>query len=253
MIGRRRARGMLAALAAMLCFGCGGGEPATIPVDLTVSIAAPGQVDPAATVHVSVRHAWSNTGELRYPLEIVESFETRLGSSDFRFDYPVELGEGLIVYAWIDADGDGANCTPAARGDLADLVEVAEFPSEQLSASLFLDAPCAGPDWFFPGPEPEMAQGAVGYTEFESARWPRGQWNDSGTDRHSGDGRRHPWQQCGVVDKSQQPRQQSGANGGHFVCDGLQGFTHGYSSRRLSAGKINLRFLRSGAARQRAP
>lgn len=158
---RRMRAGRPTLLAAMLCFGCGGEEPATIPVDITVSIAAPGQVDPAATVHLSVRHAWSNTGELRYPLEIVENFETGLGSSNLSFDYPVELGEGLIVYAWIDADGDGVNCTPAARGDLADLVEVAEFPSERLSASLFLDAPCAGPDWFFPGPEPERPESPV--------------------------------------------------------------------------------------------
>lgn len=156
----RRAR-LPVALAAVLCFGCGAEEPATIPVDITVSIAAPGQVDPAATVHLSVRHAWSNTGELRYPLEIVESFETSLGPSNLSFDYPVELGEGLVVYAWVDADGDGINCTPAARGDLADLVEVTEFPSEKVSASLFLDAPCAGPDWFFPGPEPETGQAST--------------------------------------------------------------------------------------------
>ena len=145
---------------AALCFGCAGEEPPPppIPVELSVKIAAPEGVDPAATVHLAVYHAWTGTGELRYPLEIVDSFETNLGSSSFSFEYPSELGEGLIVYAWVDADGDGANCTPTERGDLADLVEVEAFPAEQASVSLFLDAPCAGPDWFFPGPEPERAE-----------------------------------------------------------------------------------------------
>lgn len=144
---------------ALVGLGCAAEEPPAPPisVELAAAIAAPGEVDPAAIVHLSVYHAWTGTGELRYPLEIVERWETNPGSSNFTFDYPVEGGEGLVVYAWLDADGDGVNCTPTARGDLADLVEVEAFPSEQVSASLFLDAPCAGPDWFFPGPEPEAA------------------------------------------------------------------------------------------------
>ena len=137
-----------------LCAGCGEEPPAPIAVELSVTIAAPEEVDPAATVHLSVRHAWSNTGELRYPLENVEWFETGLGDSNIRFDYPPEFGEGLIVYAWVDADGDGIHCTPTSRTDLAGLVEIKEFPAQQVSASLFLETPCAGPDWFFPGPEP---------------------------------------------------------------------------------------------------
>jgi len=150
------------ALLAALCSGCGGEQSSelAISVDLSVTVAAPEAVDPSATVHLSAHHAWSNTGELRYPLEIVERFETKLGASNFSFDYPVELGEGLVVYAWVDADGDGIHCTPRQRGDLADLAEVAEFPSRQVSVSLFLDAPCAGPDWFFPGPEPAPAPGS---------------------------------------------------------------------------------------------
>ena len=146
----------------VLCFGCAAEEPPPPPisVDLTVEVTAPEEVDPAATVHISVHHAWTGTGELRYPLEIVERWEANLGSSNFSFDYPAELGEGLIVYAWVDSDGDGANCTPTVRGDLADLVEVEAFPAEQVSVSLLLDAPCAGPDWFFPGPEPARSEPA---------------------------------------------------------------------------------------------
>lgn len=153
----RRLRPAMPVFFAVACFGCAAEEPPPPPisVELEAAIAAPEEVDPAAIVHLSVHHAWTGTGELRYPLEIVERWETNLGSSNFSFDYPSAGGDGLVVYAWLDADGDGVNCTPTARGDLADLVEVEAFPSEQVSASLFLDAPCAGPDWFFPGPEPE--------------------------------------------------------------------------------------------------
>ena len=143
---------------AALCFGCGGDEPPPppMPVDVSVTIDAPEEIDRAATVHLSLYHAWTGTGDLRYPLEIIKSYELPFGSFNFRFDYPVEAGDGLVAYAWVDADGDGSNCTPTVRGDLADLAEVEDFPSEQVSVSLFLDAPCAGPDWFYPGPEPDL-------------------------------------------------------------------------------------------------
>lgn len=163
----RRLRSMIPVFFALVGFGCAAEEPPEPPisVELAVAIAAPEEVDTAAIVFLSVHHAWTGTGELRYPLEIVERWETNLGSSNFSFDYPSEGGDGLVVYAWLDADGDGVNCTPTARGDLADLVEVEAFPSEQVSASLFLDAPCAGPDWFFPGPEPEPAEPPEADTE----------------------------------------------------------------------------------------
>ena len=153
----RRVRGSAPLVLAALCFGCGGEDPPPppIPVELSVTIDAPDEVDPAATVHLSLYHAWTGVGDLRYPLEIIKSYELPFGWFNLKFDYPVEAGEGLIVYAWVDSDGDGANCTPTVRGDLADLVEVEAFPAEQVSVSLLLDAPCAGPDWFFPGPEPQ--------------------------------------------------------------------------------------------------
>ena len=159
----RRLRESAPLALAALCFGCGGEEPppAPIPVDVSVTIDAPEEIDRAATVHLSVYHAWTGAGDLRYPLEIIRSLELPFGSFYFQLDYPAEAGYGLVVYAWVDADGDGINCTPTERGDLADLAEVEDFPSEQVSVSLFLDAPCAGPDWFYPGPEPELREAAL--------------------------------------------------------------------------------------------
>ncbi|MYH33916.1 MAG: hypothetical protein F4013_04935 [Gammaproteobacteria bacterium] len=153
----RRLRESAPLVLAALCFGCGGEDapPPPISVELSVKVDAPDEIDPGATVHLSLYHAWTGDGDLRYPLEIIKSYEIPFGSFNLQFDYPVDAGDGLVVYAWVDADGDGANCTPTLRGDMADLVEVQAFPAEQVSVSLLLDAPCAGPDWFFPGPEPQ--------------------------------------------------------------------------------------------------
>ena len=153
----RRLRESAPLVLAALCFGCGGEDPPppAMSVELSVTIDAPEEIDRAATVHMSLYHAWTGEGDLRYPLELIKSYELPFGWFNLTFDYPVEAGDGLVVYAWADADGDGINCTPTERGDMADLIEVGDFPSEQVSVSLFLDAPCAGPDWFYPGPEPE--------------------------------------------------------------------------------------------------
>ena len=153
----RRLRASAPLFLAALCFGCGGEDPPppAIPVDLSVTVDAPQEIDRGATVHLSLYHAWTGVGDLRYPLELIKSYEIPFGSFYLQFDYPVEDGDGLVAYAWVDSDGDGINCTPTERGDMADLIEVRDFPSEQVSVSLFLDAPCAGPDWFYPGPEPE--------------------------------------------------------------------------------------------------
>jgi NAD(P)-dependent dehydrogenase (short-subunit alcohol dehydrogenase family) len=160
----RHMRSMMTVLAGTLAFACS--EPplvAPLPVELILGISAPGEVDPSATVYLSVYHAWTGEGELRHPLEFIESVETKLGTSTITFNYPPEGGEGLVVYAWVDTDGDAIHCTPAGRRDLADLAEVGEFPSEQVSVSLFLEVPCAGPEWFFPGPVPKQVQQQPGY------------------------------------------------------------------------------------------
>jgi len=67
-----------------------------------------------------------------------------------RFDYPVETGEGLLVYAWIDLDGDDVHCTPEIRTDRAGLTVVQDFPASDVTADVMLDVPCAGPEWFYP-------------------------------------------------------------------------------------------------------
>lgn len=109
--------------------------------------AAPGA---SGRAHVRIFQAWTGQGALRHPLEQIASFETALGRFSHRIDYPLDGGEGLVVYAWLDTDGDGVHCTPTARNDPAGLVEVTAFPRDAVTVALDLDQPCAGPEFFYP-------------------------------------------------------------------------------------------------------
>lgn len=65
--------------------------------------------------------------------------------------YPLDEGSGLVVYGWLDADGDGSLCAVGApRTEPAGLVQVSGFPAHELSFTLLLDSPCAGPELLYP-------------------------------------------------------------------------------------------------------
>ena len=131
--------------------GCADSESPTMTVNLSGTIGVPADVQGSGkTVTVSLYHAWALDGELRHPIEFIESFATTLGDYDHAFEYPLDGGEGLLVYAWVDSDGDRVHCTPTVRIDRAGLIEVASFPAADVVADIILDTPCAGPDWFYP-------------------------------------------------------------------------------------------------------
>ncbi|MFW2403668.1 MAG: hypothetical protein ACN4GT_02800 [Gammaproteobacteria bacterium] len=134
--------------------GCGGEpEVRTEPVALSGNIIVPDGVPADATVYVSLYHAWALEGDLRHPVEFIEGFEGTAGEFTHEFDYPVDAGEGLLVYAWIDSDADGILCTPTVRVDRAGLTEVDGFVPGDVTVDVELTAPCAGPDWFYPPAE----------------------------------------------------------------------------------------------------
>jgi hypothetical protein len=141
--------------------GCGSEPPAPRrAVELNMEIQLPPGVTTAGRVYVSLFHAWSLKGELRHPLQLIESFEAAPGAVSHRFEYPENDGEGLIAFAWADVDGDGVDCTMTSRRDLSGLAEVPGFPADRLSVSLNLTEPCRGPDWFYPAasqPGPPLA------------------------------------------------------------------------------------------------
>jgi hypothetical protein len=143
--------GRLALVALVMTLaGCGEAERPTMAVSISGSIEAPPGVPAGGTVYVSLYHAWSLEGDLRHAVQFIENFETKTGSYSHEFAYPLDRGEGLLIYAWLDVDEDGVLCTPDARADIAGLTEVTGFPADAVSADIQITAPCAGPDWFFP-------------------------------------------------------------------------------------------------------
>jgi len=139
-------------IAAVILFiaGCGEAERPTTPVSISGTIAAPPGVASDVKAFVSLYHAWSLEGDLRHAVEFIDSFEAQIGSYSHEFSYPLDRGEGLLIYAWLDVDDDGVLCTPDVRVDIAGLTEVTSYPAAEVSADIEIVAPCAGPDWFFP-------------------------------------------------------------------------------------------------------
>ena len=148
-MNRINAHALLLSLS-VLAGACAPEPPPTTSVQLSGQILAPGAENSSEKVYVNLYHAWALEGELRHPVQFIESFETGIGAFTHAFDYPDSLGEGLLVYAWLDTDGDGVLCTPELRSDVAGLVDVAAFPADKVVVDLSLSQPCAGPDWFYP-------------------------------------------------------------------------------------------------------
>lgn len=128
--------------------GCSDPHP-TRAIELSGTIDAPADAAPG-TVHVTVFHEWELQGELRHPRGEIVSFETKPGPFTYQLSYPEGRGEGLLVYAWIDSDGDGVHCTPSVRNELAGLAVAKEFPADEVVVDVRLTEPCRGPDWFYP-------------------------------------------------------------------------------------------------------
>jgi hypothetical protein len=143
--GRAVIVAMLLTLAA-----CGEAERQTAAVSISGSIEAPPGVATDGKVFVGLYHAWALQGDLRHAVQFIEGFESKIGPYSHEFEYPLDDGDGLLIYAWLDVDGDGVLCTPDVRVDVAGLTEVTGYPAATVSADIQLAAPCAGPDWFFP-------------------------------------------------------------------------------------------------------
>lgn len=138
------------AVVAIAVTACSDAPEATRRVEISGNITAPAGSPTNGKVHVTLFQAWELEGELRHPRGEIESFEATVGPYTHAFEYPVEHGQGLLVYAWQDSDGDGVHCTPTIRDEPAGLVEVQGFPADRVTANVELTQPCAGPDVFYP-------------------------------------------------------------------------------------------------------
>lgn len=149
---------MLIALACVCMSSCINEDLRLYETQLRASLVYALPASEASTLHVEVHHAQKLSSH-PHPLGLIEAFtlepeQGELAPASFERSVlvPVEEGEGLVVYAWLDLDGDGELC--GLDGDGADepagLLELGEFPAHELDFELALDASCVGPEGLYP-------------------------------------------------------------------------------------------------------
>ncbi len=148
-IARSAAVMLVPAAAALALSACAEPTPETRKVELKATVVAPPGVE--GPVEVRLFHAWSLEGELRHPLQLIEIFPAEANTPfTHTLDYPVDGGEGLAVFAWIDTDGDGIHCTPTVRNDLSGLSVADSIDAQPIELTVMLTEPCRAPGWFYP-------------------------------------------------------------------------------------------------------
>jgi len=136
-----------------LLTGCINQESNFYEVALSGQVFAAAGMPSKGQVHLEFHHAASvGVGELAHPLgEFDSEVIASIGPTSRTLLYPKDDGAGLIVYGWLDADGDGVLCAPGKpRTEPAGLVVVSGYPAHQLSFDLTLDTPCAGAESLYP-------------------------------------------------------------------------------------------------------
>ncbi|MCY1069681.1 hypothetical protein OV090_33375 [Nannocystis sp. RBIL2] len=136
-------------LALAVLAGCINEDVRLYEVALTGEVVAPGASE--GRVMLELHHASRGAGELATPLGRFDALELeRPGAVAWETLVPIDDGEGLVLYAWLDVDGDGLLCGLDAAPEPAGLVELTEFPAHTLTFSLTLAAPCASPSALYP-------------------------------------------------------------------------------------------------------
>lgn len=117
----------------------------------TVTVAA--GLPAAGALHLELHHAESGAGRFAHPLGEFAAFPD-VGSPGAELSVtaraPVDEGQGLVVYAWLDVDGDGILCALGVDDEPAGLVELAGFPAHNIRFTLELAEPCSGPEALYP-------------------------------------------------------------------------------------------------------
>jgi hypothetical protein len=126
------------------------------PVETYTTITLNGEVKmsvgpvPPGTLHFRLYNLESLSGELQHPLHEIEDFESESPVFTHTFEYPLHMGEGLAIHAWLDADGDGIFCTPAQRLDPSGLEYVEATPEGAINMTITLTANCRAANYFYP-------------------------------------------------------------------------------------------------------
>lgn len=133
--------------------GCINRETNLYEVALSGDVNVPVGMPNTGQVHLEYHHERTvGINELTHPLgEFDRETIPSIGVTSTTLLIPHEEGTGLVVYGWLDSDGDGVLCAPGKpRTEPAGIIVVSGYPAHSLSYSLTLDTPCAGPESLYP-------------------------------------------------------------------------------------------------------
>lgn len=145
-------RGLCAVLAAACAAGCVNGDVRLYEVRVRGATSVAPLMDGTGAVHLEFHVAHSKgEGALAHPLgPFARRTLPGLGAVDETVLHPLDDGDGLVIYGWLDRDGDGRLCAPGKGGEPAGAVEVKPFPAHEAAFALVLDRACAGPEALYP-------------------------------------------------------------------------------------------------------
>jgi hypothetical protein len=132
-----------------LLAGCINEDVRLYEVALTGEVTAPGASE--GRVFLELHHASRGAGPLATPLGQIDATEVAApGRAEWTTLVPIDEGEGLVLYGWLDVDGDGILCGLDAAPEPAGIVVLTGFPAHALTFALTLDTACAGPSALYP-------------------------------------------------------------------------------------------------------
>lgn len=138
-------------LAVLLAASCINEDRTLYEVTLDGNVAASGSIAEPGEVHLELHHARTGSGALQTTLGKIDATTTdKLGRTEWTTLVPLGEGEGLVLYGWLDRDGDGLLCAPGSMPEPAGAVEVSGFPAHSLDFALDLVTDCAGPSAVYP-------------------------------------------------------------------------------------------------------
>jgi hypothetical protein len=142
-------------ITALAVGGCVNEDLHYYEVELTGTITtADPQLAGVGEVMLELHHERVGQGMFERPLGLVERWSLATGEREFTGTALVSQddgAEGLVMYGWLDLDGDGTLCSPDGnRNEPAGIVVIDEYPAHELSFTLELAEPCRGAEGLYP-------------------------------------------------------------------------------------------------------
>lgn len=122
-------------------------------LDLRGQVTVADGLPASGRLQLELHHAEGGAGRFAHPLGLFAEYADVGAPGDtleLSARVPTDDGTGLVVYAWLDVDGDGILCALGVSDEPAGLVELSDFPAHALEFSLVLASPCAGPEALYP-------------------------------------------------------------------------------------------------------